>query len=59
MADPHFARNSNCGIYASGEWEAWYFAPWMPGANRYRSFWDLMDEGYRRHILEDDSSLPS
>ncbi|TKK81151.1 SMI1/KNR4 family protein [Herbidospora galbida] len=30
---------------AEGEWEAWYLAPWLPGANRYRSFWDLaMDE---------------
>ncbi|GAA0822316.1 hypothetical protein GCM10009525_10490 [Streptosporangium amethystogenes subsp. fukuiense] len=30
---------------AEGEWEAWYLAPWLAGANRYRSFWDLaMDE---------------
>jgi hypothetical protein len=30
---------------AEGEWEAWYLAPWLPGANRYRSFWDLaMDQ---------------
>ncbi|GGO00073.1 hypothetical protein GCM10011574_06340 [Microbispora bryophytorum] len=30
---------------AEGEWEAWYLAPWLPGAKRYRSFWDLaMDE---------------
>ncbi|MEV4567255.1 SMI1/KNR4 family protein [Nonomuraea sp. NPDC049419] len=30
---------------AEGEWEAWYLAPWKPGATRYRSFWDLaMDE---------------
>ncbi|WP_157099505.1 SMI1/KNR4 family protein [Microbispora sp. ATCC PTA-5024] len=27
---------------ADGEWEAWYLAPWLPGANRHRSFWDLM-----------------
>lgn len=26
-----------------GEWEAWFLAPWLPGANRYRSFWDLME----------------
>jgi|GEM_PF-1299255 len=25
-----------------GEWEAWFFAHWIPGADRYRSFWDLM-----------------
>jgi hypothetical protein len=30
---------------SEGEWEAWHLAPWLPGANRYRSFWDLaMDE---------------
>ncbi|GGK63623.1 hypothetical protein Ppa06_19840 [Planomonospora parontospora subsp. parontospora] len=30
---------------SEGEWEAWHLAPWKPGANRYRSFWDLaMDE---------------
>ncbi len=27
---------------ASGEWEAWSFANWKPGAVRYPSFWDLM-----------------
>lgn len=25
-----------------GEWEAWFFANWLPGAYRYRSFEDLM-----------------
>jgi hypothetical protein len=25
-----------------GEWEAWYMAPWLAGAMRFRSFWDLM-----------------
>ncbi|MGW3346607.1 SMI1/KNR4 family protein [Nonomuraea rubra] len=34
-----------CVRTAEGEWEAWYLAPWLPGAHRYRSFWDLaMDE---------------
>ncbi|RBQ12155.1 hypothetical protein DP939_44455 [Spongiactinospora rosea] len=33
-----------------GEWEAWYLAPGLPGANRYRSFWDLaMDEPRMRY----------
>jgi hypothetical protein len=27
---------------ADGEWEAWLFADWLAGANRYRSFQDLM-----------------
>lgn len=26
----------------SGEWEAWFFANWNPGACRYRSFWEMM-----------------
>ena len=25
-----------------GEWEAWFFANWLPGASRYRSFWEMM-----------------
>lgn len=29
-----------------GEWEAWFLAPWLPGAHRYRSFWDLMNAEY-------------
>ncbi|TQS25517.1 SMI1/KNR4 family protein [Microbispora sp. KK1-11] len=27
-----------------GEWEAWLLAAWMPGAERHRSFWDLMKD---------------
>lgn len=26
-----------------GEWEAWFFAHWLPGARRYQSFWELMN----------------
>lgn len=26
----------------NGEWEAWFFADWSPGATRYRSFWEMM-----------------
>jgi hypothetical protein len=29
-------------IDEAGEWEAWLFANWMPGAHRYRSFRELM-----------------
>lgn len=29
-------------VTPEGEWEAWLFASWLPGANRYRSFWELM-----------------
>ena len=27
---------------SEGEWEAWFFANWLPGANRYRSFMELV-----------------
>jgi hypothetical protein len=33
-------------VTPDGEWEAWFFANWLPGAARYRSFWDLMQEEY-------------
>jgi hypothetical protein len=31
-------------VNEEGEWEAWLFANWMPGAHRYRSFRELMEE---------------
>jgi hypothetical protein len=34
----------------SGEWEAWFFANWCPGARRYRSFWEMMHEELRSFI---------
>nr|WSX75538.1 SMI1/KNR4 family protein [Streptomyces sp. NBC_00899] len=33
-------------VTPDGEWEAWYLAHWLPGARRYRSFWDLMNDEY-------------
>ncbi|MEU9213970.1 SMI1/KNR4 family protein [Streptomyces sp. NPDC048415] len=36
-----------CVVTPDGEWEAWYLAHWLPGAVRYRSFWDLMNGEYR------------
>jgi hypothetical protein len=35
----------------TGEWEAWLFADWAPGARRYRSFWDLM-QGEHKSFLK-------
>ena len=29
-------------VSPDGEWEAWDFANWHPGAWRYRSFWEMM-----------------
>jgi hypothetical protein len=37
-----------CVVTPDGEWEAWYLAHWLPGAVRYRSFWDLMNDEYQR-----------
>jgi hypothetical protein len=36
-----------------GEWEAWYFASWIPGAARYRSFWELMQSERESFNLRD------
>lgn len=30
--------------FEDGEWEAWFFAYWLPGAVRYRSFRELMQD---------------
>ena len=30
-----------------GEWEAWFFANWLPGATRFRSFAELMEAEYQ------------
>ena len=35
--------------FDDGEWEAWFFESEM-GAQRYRSFWDLMQVEYRRFL---------
>lgn len=35
-------------ISPNGEWEAWLLAHWLPGAKRYRSFWELMQAEYQR-----------
>jgi hypothetical protein len=29
-------------VTPEGEWEAWFFAHWIPGAVRYRSFWEMI-----------------
>jgi SMI1/KNR4 family protein SUKH-1 len=38
-------------VTKDGEWEAWFFANWLPGAVRYRSFKDLMEAEYQK-VLE-------
>jgi hypothetical protein len=38
----------------SGEWEAWFFGNWLPGARRYRSFWDLLQEERQAFLVLKD-----
>lgn len=49
------SHDGDAGIYLlipevcdnNGEWEAWHFASWMPGANRYRTFEEMLREHYK------------
>lgn len=47
-------------ITAKGEWEAWFFANWLPGAERYRTFEEMMLAAHDEllDVLEEDR-LPS
>lgn len=38
-----------------GEWEAWFHAHWVPGAVRYRSFWDLMMAEHQGYLALRDN----
>ena len=40
-------------VSTEGEWEAWFFANWNPGADRYRSFAELMHAHYERFLTGD------
>ena len=48
-------------VTPEGEWEAWFLAAWLPGAMRYRSFWDLMQAEYLRcgEVLETERDWTS
>lgn len=35
-------------VTQKGEWEAWFFANWLPGAERYRSFREYMERELKR-----------
>ena len=46
-------------VTPDGEWEAWFFANWLPGAERYRSFRELMEAERRRFAdLRRDDDRP-
>lgn len=42
-----------------GEWEAFYFADWVPGADRYPSFWELMQWEQRTRLAPPRPPPPS
>ncbi len=52
-------------INATGEWEAWFFANWIPGAQRYRSFGELMQAQFHQYVGDEwsppkgDADLPT
>ncbi len=35
---------------SDGEWEAWFFGDWLPGADRYPSFQDMMEAEYANFL---------
>lgn len=37
-------------VTPDGEWEAWFFANWYPGASRYHSFQELMQAEYETFL---------
>lgn len=37
-------------IHGKGEWEAWFFGDWLPGADRYPSFLEMMMAEYRNFL---------
>lgn len=42
-----------------GEWEAWFFGDWLPGADRYRSFQEMMLAEYENFLeLRENSAQP-
>lgn len=44
-------------VTEEGEWEAWFFADWLPGADRYRSFQEMMEAEYQNFLeLRDPAS---
>ncbi len=45
----------NPEVIHDGEWEAWDFAHWYPGAGRYQSFFDLMSNQCDKIVGELDS----
>src|SRR5579883_1023010 len=46
-------------VTEDGEWEAWFFGDWLPGADRYRSFREMMEAEYQNFLELHDSEAVS
>ncbi|WP_071515355.1 SMI1/KNR4 family protein [Geitlerinema sp. PCC 9228] len=44
-------------VTAEGEWEAWFFSDLLPGADRYRSFREMMQAEYQNFLELRDTSF--
>jgi SMI1 / KNR4 family (SUKH-1) len=43
-------------VTEEGEWEAWFFCDWLPGADRYRSFQEMMQAEYENFLEQRETS---
>lgn len=46
-------------VTPDGEWETWFYASWLPGARRYRSFRELMQAEYEDYREPRSNAAPS
>lgn len=46
-------------VTLDGEWEAWFFGDWLPGADRYRSFQDMMQAEYESFLELRETPMPT
>ncbi|WP_193199652.1 SMI1/KNR4 family protein [Nostoc sp. MG11] len=37
-------------VFENREWETWFFANWLPGAQRYKSFHELIQDRHKRFL---------
>jgi hypothetical protein len=44
-------------VSPNGEWEAWFMAHWVPGSERYPSFWELMNAEHRSFLNLNERGL--
>lgn len=59
------SRDGDAGIYLlnpkvkgrNGEWEAWHLTSWMPGAERFQSFEEMMRNSYMSLVKNRDAEM--